>query len=108
MMAKSYKEFYIGSGLNFDLYHFSDFLKTPSEYVASDQSILKKSSEEWSFKLGIQALLEKDMTAFTILHVYPDINFSFNVVPSYISFFAGLSGKLEKNEPLRVILKIHL
>lgn len=105
MMSKSYNEFYVGSGLNLDLYHFSDFLKTPSEYVAGISPFLKKSSEEWSFKLGLQALLEKDMTAFTILHVYPDINFSFRVVPSYINFFAALSGKLEKNEPSKVILE---
>jgi hypothetical protein len=103
MMAKSYNEFYIGSGVNYDSYHFSDFLQTPSEYVASISPFLKKSSEEWSFKLGIQALLEKDMAAFTVLHVYPDINFNFKVVPTYINFFAGLSGKLEKNEPMKVI-----
>ena len=103
MMAKSYNDFYIGSGLNYDSYHFSDFLNTPAEYVASISPFLKKNSATWSFKLGLQALLEKDMTAFTSLHVYPDINFSFNVVPTYINFFAGLSGKLEKNDPLKII-----
>ena len=43
------------------------------------------------------------MNASTKLHAYPDVNFSFNIVPSYVSFFAALSGKLEKNEPLNVI-----
>ncbi|HEX7493156.1 MAG TPA: hypothetical protein VF346_02975, partial [Bacteroidales bacterium] len=102
-MSKSVEGFYIGSGLNIDLYHFSDFLKTSPEYVASISPFLKKSSNLWNFKLGLQLLLEKDMTAFTILHVYPDVNFNLSIVPSYISFFAGLSGKLEKNEPLKVI-----
>jgi hypothetical protein len=36
-------------------------------------------------------------------HIYPDINFGFNVIPSYVSFFAGLTGKLERNEPLKII-----
>lgn len=102
-MSKSVEGFYIGSGLNIDLYHFSDFLKTSPEYVASISPFLKKSSNQWSFKAGLQLLLEKDMTAFTILHVYPDVNFNLTIVPSYISFFTGLSGKLEKNEPLKVI-----
>jgi hypothetical protein len=102
-MSKSVEGFYIGSGLNIDLYHFSDFLKTSPEYVASISPFLKKSSNQWSFKAGLQLLLEKDMTAFTILHVYPDVNFNLTIVPSYISFFAGLSGKLEKNDPLKVI-----
>jgi hypothetical protein len=103
MMSKSYQEFYVGSGLKFDHYGFSDFLSTPSEYVASVSPFIKKSSALWSFKLGLEALLEKDMIAFTSLHVYPDVDFNLVVVPSYVSFFAGLSGKLEKNEPSKVI-----
>jgi len=102
-MAKSYQGFYVGSGLNIDLYHFSDFLKISPEYVASISPFMKKSSSQWSYKLGLQLLLEKDMTAFTSLHVYPDVNFNLTIVPSYINFFVGLSGKLEKNEPLNII-----
>lgn len=102
-MAKSYEGFYVGSDLKIDLYHFSDFLNTSPEYVASISPFLKKSSNQWSFKAGLQLLLEKDMTAFTSLHVYPDVNLNITIVPSYINFFAGLSGKLEKNEPLKVI-----
>jgi hypothetical protein len=105
IMAKSLDEFYIGSGLKFIHYGFSDFLKTPAEYIASISPFLKKSSDKWNFKLGLEALLEKDNTAFTILHIYPDVNFTLNIVPSYVSYFAGLSGKLEKNEPPAVILE---
>ena len=43
------------------------------------------------------------MDADAEFHVYPDLDFGFNIVPSYVSFFAGLSGKLEKNEPLEII-----
>jgi hypothetical protein len=43
------------------------------------------------------------MTASPEFNIYPDIDFGFNIVPSYIRFFTGLSGKLEKNEPLKVI-----
>src|SRR5664279_1803667 len=102
-MSKSVEGFYIGSGLNIDLYHFSDFLKTSPEYVASISPFLKKSSNQWNFKAGLQLLLEKDMDAVTFLHVYPDVNFNLTIVPSYISFFTGLSGKLEKNKPLKII-----
>ena len=95
----------LGSGLNYDSYHFSDSLKTPAQYVASISPFLKKSSEEWNFKLGLQVLLEKDNTAITRLHIYPDVDFGFTIVPAYLNFFAGLSGKLEKNEPSKVILE---
>jgi len=102
-MAKSYQGFYIGSGLKFDHYQFADYLSTPSEYVASISPFIKKSSGLWNFKLGIEALLEKDMLSITNLHVYPDVDLNLTIVPSYVSFFAGLSGKLEKNDPLKVI-----
>jgi hypothetical protein len=103
MMAKAYNEFYIGSGLSYDYYRLSDVILTTPEYIASISPFLKKNSEEWSFKLGLQLLLDKNMTSDVKLHVYPDLNFNFNIVPSYVSFFAGLSGNLEKNEPLKII-----
>jgi len=103
MMAKSYNGFYLGSDLSYDHYSFSDNLLISPGYIFAISPFLKKSSDEWSLKLGIKALLEKDFTAFTSLHIYPDINFSFNIVPSYVRFFAGLGGKMEKNEPLKII-----
>jgi hypothetical protein len=103
MMAKSFEGLYIGSGINYDYYRLPDSLLTNPKYIFSISPFIKKSTEQWSFKLGIQALLDKNMNPTPRFHVYPDINFSFNVVPSYISFFAGISGKLEKNEPSKII-----
>ena len=102
-MAKSYKGFYVGSGIGYDHYKLSDFLFTNPKYIASISPFIKKNSEQWSFRLGFQALLDKNMSTSPKFHLYPDVNFAFSVVPTYISFFAGLSGKLEKNEPLRII-----
>ncbi|MGC1389447.1 MAG: hypothetical protein WA816_00255 [Bacteroidales bacterium] len=103
MMAKSYEGLYVGSGINYDYFRLPDSLLATPKYIVSISPFIKKSSDQWSFKLGIEALLDKNMTATARFHAYPDINFSLNVVPSYISFFAGLSGKLEKNEPSSII-----
>ncbi|HUX59113.1 MAG TPA: hypothetical protein VMV77_19235 [Bacteroidales bacterium] len=102
-MAKSYKGFYVGSDIGYDFYRISDSILTTPEYIASISPFLKKSTEQWSFKLGFQALIDKNMTASPELNIYPDISFSFNIVPSYVNFFAALSGKLEKNVPLKII-----
>ncbi|MDO9581011.1 MAG: hypothetical protein Q7J06_10685 [Bacteroidales bacterium] len=102
-MAKSYKGFYVGSDIGYDFYRISDSILTTPEYIASISPFLIKSTEQWSFKLGFQALIDKNMTASTELNIYPDISFSFNIVPSYVNFFAALSGKLEKNVPLKII-----
>jgi len=102
-MAKSYEGLYVGSGVAYDYYRMSDSLLTRPEFIVSVSPFVKKGTDQWTFKLGFQALLDRNMTTSTAFHIYPDINFGFSIVPSYISFFAGLSGKLEKNEPLRII-----
>ena len=103
IMAKSLNGFYLGSGISYDYYKIPDFLLAAPKYIFSVSPFVKKSSELWNFKLGLQVLLDRNMTTTAKVHVYPDINFSFSLVPGYINFFAGLSGKLEKNEPLKII-----
>lgn len=103
VMSKEYNGFYVGGGIGFDHYGLPTILMRESKYIASVNPFVKKRSDDWSFKLGLELLLDKDKDAFTTLHVYPDIDFNLNLVPSYITFFAGLSGKLEKNEPLKVL-----
>ncbi len=102
-MAKQYEGFYVGSGIGYDLYRLSDSLQVKPKYLFSITPFVRKSTEQWSFNLGLQVLLERNLTTSAKLHLYPDVNFGFNIVPEYIRFFAGLSGRLEVNEPLRII-----
>jgi len=102
-MAKSFRGFYAGSGLEFDFYKPSDSVAVNSKYIFTISPFIKKSTAEWNIKLGAQLLADKGLSESAKLHVYPDLIFSFNIVPSYVSFFANLTGKLEKNEPLNVI-----
>jgi hypothetical protein len=99
IMAKSYKGFYIGSGMNIDYYKSADSISIDPDYIISASPFMKKSTEEWTFKLGLEILVDRTWD----LHVYPDIAFGFNIVPSYVIFFSSLSGKLERNTPLKVI-----
>ncbi|MDQ1297304.1 MAG: hypothetical protein QG611_1286, partial [Bacteroidota bacterium] len=102
-MSKTYKDFYVGSGVTFDYYRLPGVLYDKAKYIVSVSPFIKKSSPQWSFKAGLQLLLDRNMTATPEFHLYPDASFSFNVVPSYVRFFAGLNGKLEKNEPENII-----
>jgi hypothetical protein len=103
LMAKSFKGFYMGSGFEYDHYSFSDSAYASPRYIATISPFVKKSSSEWSVKLGFQALLERGTGESVQLHFYPDLHFGFNIVPAYVGFFADLSGKLVKNDPLNVI-----
>ena len=103
VMAKTFKDFYIGSGIGFDHYGNPDFLFTYSKYIATISPFISKKSELWYFKAGFEALLDRNIEQDATLHVYPNFDFSFNIVPSYLSFFAGLNGKLERNEPMKIV-----
>jgi hypothetical protein len=99
IMAKSYKGFYLGSGMSFDYYKSADSISTDPDYIISVSPFMKKSTEQWTFKLGLQVLVDRSWD----LHVYPDLAFGFNIVPSYVTFFSSLSGRLERNNPLKII-----
>jgi hypothetical protein len=103
IMAKSYKDFYVGSGIGYDYYKLSAFLSSNPKSIISLSPFVKKSNEQWNFKLGFQAVIDNNMASTPEFHIYPDINIGFSIIPSYANFFAGLSGKLEQNDPLKII-----
>jgi hypothetical protein len=80
-------------------YNNSDSIGTDTEFIASVNPFMKKKTDQWNFKLGFQALVDRS----SILHFYPDVELGFTIVPSYLSFFANLSGKMERNEPLKMV-----
>ena len=111
--AKEYKGFYIGSGLDLSIFKLSPYLNSNVRKIFSVSPFISRNSALWNFKLGIQILTEtsqKNLLSIatiddnrTWLHIYPDMNFSFNIIPDYINFFAALNGKLENNQPLKII-----
>jgi hypothetical protein len=102
-MATKYEGFYIGSDIEFQYYILSESLYDKSKYIFSLSPFVKKSTPQWSFKAGLQLLLDRNMTDKPQFHIYPDALFSFSVVPSYVKYFAALNGKLERNEPKKII-----
>jgi hypothetical protein len=103
--AKNYAGFYMGSGIDFDHYLFSDSLHTDPRFVFGISPFVKKKTSDWAIKLGLQFLVDRRVEGAAKIHFYPDVDFRFNIVPSYVSFFADLSGKMEQNSPSNVILQ---
>jgi hypothetical protein len=97
-MAKSFKGYYVGSGISFVDYHNSDSTGVGNQYIFALNPFLKKRTDQWNYKLGFQALFDRNST----LHLYPDLELGFTIIPSYLSFFAALSGKMERNDPLKI------
>jgi hypothetical protein len=102
-MAKIWKGFYAGGGLEFDFFQPSDsIVDNSSRFIAAISPFIKKSTENWMVKLGVQFLYNKGLIE-SKMHVYPDIKFGFKIVPSFVNFVAELSGRLERNEPGQVV-----
>jgi hypothetical protein len=111
--AKEYKNFYVGSGLDINIFKESAFLNANVRKIISVSPFISKRSTLWSFKIGMQVLVETSqdnlLSIPTLednrdrLHIYPDMNFSFNIIPEYVNFFGALNGKLENNQPLKII-----
>ncbi len=62
IMAKSFKGFYVGSGISFEHYNNSDSTGIDPEFIASVSPFIKKKTDQWNFKLGFQALIDRNMT----------------------------------------------
>ncbi len=102
-MATLFKGFYAGSDMQLDFFIPSKTISEKLKYIVSLSPFLTKSTSQWNFKAGLQLLLDQNMNSEPDFHIYPDVKFGFGIVPEYISFFAGLNGKLEVNEPKEII-----
>ena len=103
VVSKALNQFYAGAGIFYDRHKVPEDLILDPKYVVSVSPFIKQKEESWNFKLGMTALLDRNLTSEAKFHAYPDIDFGLTVVPSYLNFFASLSGKLEENAPLSAI-----
>jgi hypothetical protein len=102
-MAKSFRGLYAGSDISVDHYRLSDSIGLKPKYILSVNPFIRKITSNWNFNLGIVVDVERNLSTTAKLHFYPDVRFGFTVVPQYMKFFTSLGGKLENNDPLRVI-----
>ena len=102
-MSRLYQGFYVGSGIKIDHYRLSESLDLEPKYILSLSPYVRKSTEQWNFNIGIQLSVEKNLENSAKVYFHPDVRFGFTIVPEYMRFFAGLAGKLENNEPLKII-----
>lgn len=103
MMSKSFRGFYAGAGVEYEFYRLPVDLLSHSKYIFTLNPFIRKSSPQWNFQLGFQAAIERNIEENAKLHFYPDLDFGFSIVPSYIYFFTNLKGHLERNEPFSII-----
>jgi hypothetical protein len=102
-MAKEYRNFYLGSGLEFDFYNIPDAIQAHPEYVFSLNPFAGRRTSQYYFRAGLVAMIERDTAVNAKPYIFPDLHFGFSMIKSYVNFFTSLTGKLEKNKPLGVV-----
>jgi len=103
--GKEVEGFYAGSGAGFEFYKPSGYISSSSAYIAEITPFITRKSADWNAKLGAGFVLDKFIDDDDPkLHIYPDLRFGFNIMPSYLAFYAELKGKLERNTPENVIM----
>jgi len=103
-LSKLYEGFYIGGLINIDHYRLAEPLGLDPKYIMTVRPYVKKMTDQWNFNLGAGISFEQNIEPETNIYFHPDLSLGFTIVPEYINFFARLSGKLENNDPLRVIM----
>ncbi|MBN1107112.1 MAG: hypothetical protein JXR66_07960 [Bacteroidales bacterium] len=102
-MAREFEGFYLGSGIAFDYVMLSKSVSDRSKYTIELSPFATKSTPQWSFRAGLKLLLDRNIDTKADFYIYPDAYFGFSIVPSYLKFHVALNGKLERNQPAKVI-----
>ena len=98
--------FYGGADIDYDLYLFSDQIDSKARNLLSLSPYITKGNEDWRFRFGFTAAADirenteplsgGDLKAY--MYFYPDVAFTFRVIPSFLRFRAAIDGSLGNNQ----------
>jgi hypothetical protein len=97
---------YAGMDAEYDLYLFSGGIETKSRNLIALAPYITKGNEEWRFRFGLKVagdfkenhdpLLGGDLKLY--MFFYPDVSFTFRVIPKFLRFTASIDGNLDNNQ----------
>jgi len=98
--------FYAGLNLDYDLYLFSEGIDTHSRNLFSLNPYITKGTEDWKFRFGFNAAVDikenPDLLAGgnlkTYFYIYPDVFFTFRIIPEFLRFKAVIDGSMVNNQ----------
>ena len=98
--------FYGGADVNYDLYLFSKGVDTKARNLFSVSPFISKGTTDWRFRFGFNAtadfrentdpLTGGNLKAY--MYFYPDVSFTFTVIPTFLRFRASIDGSMENNQ----------
>jgi hypothetical protein len=98
--------FYGGADVDYDLWIFSESLDTKARNLFSLAPYVTKGTEEWRFRFGIKIVadIKEDYDPLSggdikpYMYFYPDVLFTFRIIPEFLRFNASIDGSLDNNQ----------
>ncbi len=85
----------LGSALNLDFYKNKDSLQSQGNFMMTLKPYLRLNFDYLDLKIGLNAAITADSSLKA--HAWPEIYASYQVIPGFLRFYAGLSGELKRN-----------
>lgn len=98
--------FYGAATVDYDLWLFSKDINSKSRNLFSVAPYITRGTEDWRFRFGLKAYFDikenHDPLSGGVMKVYPyfypDVSFTFRVIPKFLRFTAAIDGSLENNQ----------
>ena len=98
--------FYGAATVDYDLWLFSNSIDTRSRNLISLAPYINKGNENWRFRFGLKANFDirEDLDPLhggvskLYTYFYPDVSFTFRVIPKFLRFTAAIDGSLDNNQ----------
>jgi hypothetical protein len=89
-----------GAIINLDFYQNKDSLQTQGNFMMAMEPYIRLNFDYLDLKIGLNGTITADSSVK--VHAYPEIYASYQVIPGFLRFYAGLSGELKRNSFKRV------
>ncbi len=97
---------YAGMDAEYDLYLFAGGIEKRSRNLIALAPYITKGNEDWRFRFGMKVagdfkenhdpLVGGDLKLY--MYFYPDVSFTFRVIPKFLRFTASIDGNLDNNQ----------
>ena len=98
--------FYGAATVDYDLWLFSNAIDTKSRNLISLAPYITKGTEDWRLKFGLKAYFDLKENQDPLhggetklyAYFYPDVSFTFRVIPKFLRVRVAVDGSLENNQ----------
>ena len=104
--GKNMYGFYGGLSADYDLYLFDDRIDTKTRNLIALAPYITKGTQEWRFRFGLKTAFDirenydplLGGALKTYLYLYPDVSFTFRIIPDFLRFTATIDGDMINNQ----------